>query len=159
MTQDEVRQATGEAIATVEAMIAHLQRLQARFASRFPLTADAVSRWSDEEREQVYALLRLFEQIYDLTGRRLMRGFVTLSGEDASALSMRNLARRIDTLDGIPSAETWLGLTETRDRSAHEYPLDPAREAMTMNLIWDDLAPLLSAASHLIDRIRQDDLL
>ena len=95
MTRDEVQEATREAAQAAEHLAAHLERLHARTDSWFPLTVEALSRWEDEERERLHALLRMFDQLYDLTARQLFRGLLFLSGETVAGLSARNQFRRI----------------------------------------------------------------
>lgn len=159
MTRDDVAAATREAIAACEQLAGHLGRLRARMAGLFPLTEQSFAGWSDEDRERLHALLRMFEQLHDLVGRRLFRGALSLSGEDPAALSARNLVRRLETLGGIASADRWLDLSTTRNLLVHDYPVNARQQADRGNLAWNALANLLAATVRIIDFIRSEDLL
>lgn len=104
-------------------------------------------------------MLRLFEQLYDLASRRLLRGFLLLSGEDPARLSAVNLFRRGEALNAIPSAERWLEIGVTRNILVHDYPTDPERQARTGNLAWDNLDDLRAAVTVLLERLRSEELI
>src|SRR5690606_23508165 len=110
----EVQEATTEAAHAAEALSAHLGRLRGRMHARFPVAPEHLAQWGDEPREQLHAMLRMFEQLFDLTGRKLFRGLLSLSGESFAALSARNQFRRIEAPGAIDSADRWIELAATR---------------------------------------------
>lgn len=159
MRRDETVAATREAMVACEMLSAHLDRLAQRMVADFPLLPPQLQQWPDEQRERLHALLRMFEQLHDLVGRRLFRGALSLSGEDPAGLSARNLNRRLETLGGIADADGWLDLTATRNLLVHDYPVNAAQQADRANRAWRDL-PMLIAATHLIIAfIRSEGLL
>ncbi len=123
MTREDALEATREAAAAATLVVDHLGRMAERLVGLFPLDAEQLAQWDDDPRERLHAFLRLFEQLYDLAGRRLMRGLLLLSGEDPAGLSANNLYRRIEALDDRFSADRWMALGGTRNRLVHEYPI------------------------------------
>ena len=159
MTRDEVQEATAEAVHAAEALSAHLGRLSDRMRARFPIEPDQLARWDDEPREQLHALLRMFEQLFDLTSRKLFRGVLALSGESFVGLSAQNQFRRMEAVGAIDSADRWIELAATRNILVHDYPVNSAAQAARANRAWADLPELLSAARQTIQHLRKEDLL
>lgn len=159
MTLDDIRESTREAVDAVEQLAAHFERVRIRSAADFPLTGEAIAQWEDEPRERLHVMLRMFEQLYDLIGRRLFRGFLLLSGEDAAGLSARNLFRRMEALNGLSSADRWIEIGTTRNLLVHDYPTSAARQAERGNRAWADSDDLLAAAQMVIARLREEQLI
>lgn len=159
MTRDEVQEATAEAARAAEALSAHLDRLCGRIRARFPIEPEHLARWDDEPREQLHALLRMFEQLFDLTSRKLFRGLLALSGESFVALSAQNQFRRIETLGAIDSADRWIELAATRNILVHDYPVHSVAQAARANRAWRDLPELISATRSTLAYLRNEGLL
>lgn len=156
MTREDALDATREAATAAIAVSEHMERLAARLAPLFPLSADRIGEWEDDPRERLHALLRLFEQLYDMTGRRLMRGLLLLSGEDPGGLSANNLFRRVEGLEHAFSADRWMALGITRNQLVHEYPISAALQAGNGNDAWRDLPDLLANVRAVIATLRAE---
>lgn len=148
--------ATREAAEAAITVSDHLTRLSSRMAPHFPLQPETLAAWDDDPRERLHALLRLFEQLYDLTWRRLMRGLLLLSGEDPASLSANNLFRRVEVLSGAFDANQWMALGITRNRLVHEYPFNAALQARNGNDAWRDLPDLLANVRSVVDALRAE---
>lgn len=159
MTRDEVSAATIEAVQAAEELAAHLERLSARMAALLPAEPDALSRWEDDPWERLHALLRMFEQLYDLTSRKLFRGFLFLSGETTAGLSAQNQFRRIEALGGIESADRWIEIGATRNILVHDYPTNVAARAQRANQAWADLPTLIASTRQTIQALRAEKLI
>ena len=159
MTRDDVIEATAEAAVATAQLADHIDRLCARMAAWFPLDAAAIGRWGDEDRERLHALLRMYEQLYDLTARKLFRGYLFLSGETIAGLSMQNQFRRIEALGGLADADRWIELGATRNILAHDYPTRPAAQADRANLAWRDLPVLVAGARQILSLLRSEGLI
>lgn len=147
--REEVREATGEAVAAAEQVMAHLDRLVARISGWFPLDAATLAAWGDDERERLHALLRIFDQLYDLTTRKLYRGLLSLSGERIDGLSAQNQFRRVEALGGA-SADRWIELGATRNLLAHDYPTNAAVQAQRANRAWADVPDLIAGCRKIV---------
>lgn len=159
MTRDEVRAATLEAVQAAEELAAHLERLAGRMSALLPVKAAALSLWDDDPWERLHALLRMFEQLYDLTSRKLFRGFLFLSGETIAGLSAQNQFRRIEALGGIASADRWIEIGATRNILVHDYPTNVTARAQRANQAWADLPVLIAAARQTIQALRAEKLI
>lgn len=153
MTREDALEATREAALAATAVSGHLARMAARLAPLFPLSAAQIADWDDDPRERLHAMLRLFEQLYDLTGRRLMRGLLLVSAEDPGSLSASNLYRRVESLTESFSADRWMALGTTRNKLVHEYPISAALQARNGNDAWRDLADLLAGVNAVLGRL------
>lgn len=127
--------------------------------AHFPIQPSSMSDWDDESWERLHAFLRMFEQLYDLTTRKLFRGLLALSGETIAGLSAQNQFRRIETLDGVASADRWIELGATRNILVHDYPIDPVARAQRANRAWADRPDLVSGTSQVIAKLRSERLL
>lgn len=159
MTRDEVRDATVEAAQAAEQLAAHLERLARRMATLLPADATALSEWDDDPWERLHALLRMFEQLYDLTSRKLFRGLLFLSGETVAALSAQNQFRRVEALGGIESADRWIEIGATRNILVHDYPTNVVARAQRANRAWSDLPVLIAATHQTIMTLRAEKLI
>lgn len=144
MTINDAREATKEAAAAATPVADHLERLTLRLSDHFPLDGHQLSQWSDDPRERLHAFLRLFEQRFDLTSRKIFRGVLTLSGETISNLSLQNQFRRMEALGAIDSAERWIAIGSTRNILVHDYPTNAEAQARRANLAWDDAPDLIA---------------
>jgi len=159
VTRDEVRAATLEAVQAAEDLAAHLERLAGRMAAWLPVEPDTLSRWDDDPWERLHALLRMFEQLYDLTSRKLFRGFLFLSGETIAGLSAQNQFRRVEALGGIESADRWIEIGATRNMLVHDYPTNVTARAQRANQAWADLPTLIAATRQTIQALRAEKLI
>ena len=159
MTRDEVRDATVEAVQAADQLAAHLERLARRMATLLPADATALSGWDDDPWERLHALLRMFEQLYDLTGRKLFRGLLFLSGETIAGLSAQNQFRRVEALGGIDSADRWIEIGATRNILVHDYPTNVVARAQRANRAWSDLPVLIAATRQTIATLRAERLI
>lgn len=159
MTRDDVLAATGEAVVAAQQLADHVERLRGRMDRALPTTGDAIVRWQDEERERLHALLRMFDQLYDLTSRKLFRGLLFLSGETIAGLSAQNQFRRVEALGGIASADRWIEPAATRNVLAHDYPTRPVEQAARANLAWREFIDLIAGTRQTISLLRTEGLI
>ncbi|MFD1613165.1 hypothetical protein ACFSCW_15265 [Sphingomonas tabacisoli] len=159
MNQNEARDATIEAARAAELLAAHVERLSNRLRESFPLNASTIAAWEDDPRERLHALLRMYEQLYDLTSRKLFRGFLTLSNEPLEGVSARNQVRRLEALGAIADASRWFEIGTTRNALVHDYPLDPAAQAERANRAWKELPDLIRTTRGVINAMRAEELI
>ena len=159
MNESEIREATIEAVRATEQLAAHLERLAKRMAHLLPADPTDLSKWEDEPWERLHAFLRMFEQLYDLTARKLFRGLLTMSGETIAGLSAQNQFRRVEALGGIADADRWIEIGATRNILVHDYPTDPVARSGRANRAWRDLPDLLAASRQTIALLRSEKLI
>lgn len=159
MTREEVRDATIEAVQAADALASHLERLAGRMSGLLPTDAEALSRWDDDPWERLHALLRMFEQLFDLTSRKLFRGFLFLSGETIAGLSAQNQFRRMEALGAIESADRWIEIGVTRNILVHDYPTNAVARAQRANRAWSDVPTLIAAARQTTQALHAEKLI
>ena len=159
MRQDEIQEAVSETLVATGYLAGHLGRLTARLKDVFPLTREQIERWSDEERETLHAYLRMFEQLQDIMTRRIFRGILMLQNEDATALSARNLFRRLEKVGALESADAWIEVNKTRNALVHEYLLDFAQLASLANAAWSVTPILLAETARATEYLRHEKLI
>lgn len=155
MTREEVLAATTEAAEAAAQLADHLERLTGRLQAVFPLTAEQLGLWGDEQRETLHALLRMFDQLHDLTSRKLVRGLLFLSGETIAGLSAQNQFRRVEAIGG-PFADDWIALGTVRNLLAHDYPTNPGAQAARANRAWSDAPRLIAAVRRILEVLRTE---
>ena len=64
-------------------------------------------------------------------------------GEDVAGLTPRDVANRMEALGVVADAALWRRINDLRNRLAHEYPLDRARQTLLVNDAFAAIAPLL----------------
>jgi hypothetical protein len=156
---DEIQEAVSETLVATGYLAAHLGRLTVRLKDIFPLTREQIERWDDQERETLHAFLRMFEQLQDIMTRRIFRGILMLQNEDATALSARNMFRRLEKLGAIDSADAWIEVNKTRNALVHEYPLDFAQLATLSNDAWSVTQTLLAETARATEYLRHEKLI
>jgi hypothetical protein len=159
VTLNSEQAATTEAARAAQDLAAHLERLAGRMADLLPIDATELARWDDEPQERLHAFLRMFEQLYDLTARKLFPGYLALSGETIAGLSAQNLFRRVEAIGGIASADRWIEIGVTCNILVHDYPTDPVARAQRANRAWADFPDLVVAARQVIASLKSDKLL
>lgn len=122
-----------------------LRRSLAKVSSLSPFTAQVVAGFDPDQQDTVDAFLKRFEQLADTLGLTLFKGVAILEQEDVARLSRRDLSDLMEKLGAIASADDWGRVTVLRNRLAHGYPADPARQASRLQEALD-LTPVALAA-------------
>lgn len=159
MTDAETKDALGQAIESVQHISQQVQRLAADPRLGMPVTPDTLRHLSDDDAARLHGFLRLFEQLHQLVERRLFRGVLLLSYEDAAKMSVRNMTDRLETLGAIESSDQWREVGRIRNALAHDYPGNFELHAARVNDSHAILAELCSTAGAVIDYIAREHLL
>lgn len=126
MTTDDVRSLKlAQAMREYET---HWMRLNAAFeeARCFgPVDAACFQRLTDAEVKTVDQLLFRFGKLENAMGTRLFSAVLQSLGEWQDDEPFIDRLNRLEKLRIIDRAETWLGLRELRNQSAHAYPDQP----------------------------------
>jgi hypothetical protein len=123
--------------------MARLQHSLRAAATLLPADAARVTALTDIEMERLDALLKRYEQAVDALQNGLFKGIAALSGEDVAALSRRDVADVMERLGALPDAARWTEAVLLRNRLAHDYPMQPERQAARLNAVLERGAWLL----------------
>lgn len=158
MTEAELRSALRDSIASCRIISPRLEQLAADERLAMPLNADTLIALSDDDTARLHGFLRLFEQLHQITERRLFRAILVLSGEDAD-LSTRNMVDRLEKFGAVSDSKVWRQIGVVRNRLAHDYPSDFAAFAAAVNEAFGAHTSLLAATREATDFIERERLL
>ena len=136
-----------------------LDRSSKKLAQHFPLTASTVTALPPDVEDDIDAFLKRFEQLVNAIQDELFKAMAVLGGEEVRGLSRREIAELMERLGALPSAATFRTLVAIRNRIAHVYPEDPARQARNLNEAYSAVADLAAAhvsASRYLERRLQE---
>jgi len=159
VTPADAREVTTEAAVAADRRCAHLRQLVDHVAGTLPVTPEVPAAWNDEPREPMHALLRMFEQLFDLVTRKLFRGFLFPSSEPVAGVSAQNQFRRVEALGGIGSADRWIEIGATRNVLVHVYPVNAAAPAPRVNRAWHDVPALIGGTRTIIAKLRSEGII
>ncbi|HET6518787.1 MAG TPA: hypothetical protein VFG47_03090 [Geminicoccaceae bacterium] len=128
-----------------------LARSLERLAPQFPIGADQVAQLDLEQEDALDALLHRFTNLLALIQDRLFRGVALLEQEVLAGRSKRDLCNLMERFGVVPSAERFSTIAELRNKLAHDYPNDPAKQAERLNDAYNAASELL----RILDRIRE----
>jgi hypothetical protein len=116
-----------------------LQWLRQQLATTIPVTPASLETMPEPTLTMFEALLKKLEQLID-DFRRVTRTVLIVAGEPPIGLNQRQMLDRLESLGAIASAERVIELIKLRNRTAHEYPTDPVRQAKLLNETYDAVA-------------------
>jgi hypothetical protein len=79
-------------------------------------------------------------------------GLALREGEDPRAMSRRDVAELMERLGALSSARQFRDFVAVRNRLAHLYPEDPARQAMNLNAAYEAAPALLQLTERIAAR-------
>ena len=130
------------------------RELEPLFGSVMPFAGHDLADLQLVERTAATAFLKRFEQLQDLIGR-VVRAMSGWEGEDAGAMTHRDLANWLEKRGAVHPAERWMVTVRLRNRLVHEYPIEEAEQILRLNECWS-LMPLLHIVTdHLGDYAEQ----
>jgi hypothetical protein len=119
-----------------------LNRLQAFF----PVDVVGLQGLAPERQDEIDAFLKRFEQLVLTLQDQLFVGLAIREGEDSRELSRQDLAKLMERLRAIPSADDFRLFVGIRNRLARLYPEEPDRQAANLNAAYEAAPRLLDAA-------------
>ncbi|MGH6943618.1 MAG: hypothetical protein ACREH6_05290 [Geminicoccaceae bacterium] len=108
-----------------------------------------------ENEEAIDAFLKRFEQLVATVQDQVFKGIAIAEGEDLRAMSRRDVTERMEQLGVIPSAASFREIVVTRNRLAHVYPDDPARQAAILNAAFARVDDALAATGQITAFVRK----
>lgn len=144
MTMDEASLAW-QALLAAAGCARRLERPQKKLAQRFPMNAATIAALPPETEDDLDAFLKRFEQLVNTLQDEIFKAIAVLGGEDIHGLARREIAELMERLGALPSAATFRTLVAIRNRVAHVYPDDPARQAANLNEAYAAVGDLMSA--------------
>jgi hypothetical protein len=133
-------------LAAMQRCALRLARSLGRLEPYFPIEAARLQELAPEHQDDIDAFLKRFEQLVLTLQDQVFIGLALREGEDPREMSRRDLTELMERLGAVPSASQFRDFVAVRNRLAHLYPDDPARQAANLNAAYQ-AAPLLLRAS------------
>jgi hypothetical protein len=120
-----------------------LQRSVQRLPAFFPIDAGRLQKLPPAKQDDVDASLKRFEQRCSRFRTKCSSDLTIRDGEDPRQISRRDVAELMERLGAIPSAKQFRDFVAVRNRLAHLYSEDPARQAANLNAAYEAAPALL----------------
>ena len=134
-----------QALRSAEGCARRLARSQGKLAAQFPLSPARVTALPPDVEDDLDAFLKRYEQLVNTIQDELFKVVAIVGGEDTRGLARREVAELMDRLGALPAAASFRLLVAIRNRIAHSYPDDPARQAENLNAAYEAVPDLLAA--------------
>lgn len=140
-----------QGIVATQRCAARLRRSLGHLQPILPIDAAGLQNLEPEHQDDIDAFLKRFEQLVLTLQDQVFVGLVRWEGEDPREMSRRDVAELMERLGAIPSARQFRDFV--RNRLAHLYPEDPARQAANLNAAYDAAPQLLRASEQVADLV------
>jgi len=117
----------------------------ARLADFFPVTEPALEALTAEREESIDAYLHRFNNLLSIVQDHLFKSVALVEQEDIADKSKRDQTNLMEKLGAIPSATGFSSLAELRNRLAHHYPNEAAKQVERLNAAWRRGPDLIAA--------------
>lgn len=126
-----------EHLAACARLTERLRQVRAQVAHVMPMTAERVSALNADDHIAVLAFLKIFEQLEDALGRTLKTIAMLMQLGKSERLTPRDVIFRAVALGILNDGKAWADAVRTRNELAHEYPLQPDKQAEQVTKAWD----------------------
>ena len=148
----------GEQVRRLAKLSDGFARVRERLGGLVPIDAVALTDLPVDDETTVLAFLKRFEQFEDALNQTLKLIASAMALGKVERLSGRDVALRVHRLGILDSAETWSLAVHARNELAHEYSLDPEKQARQINLAWET-GPVLEQTWAAMQRFITDERL
>ena len=132
----------------------HMDHALAALHPYLPLTGEQLSALDDEVVQDLDQFVLRFGKLQDAIGTRLLPAVLGYLQEPYEDRPMRDKLNRLEKLGYLERAEEWQELRAIRNRFAHEYPDDPAKNAALLNLAIDASDPLKGLLARIEEKVQ-----
>jgi hypothetical protein len=123
-----------------------------RLGTFFPIDGGRLQALTPERQDDIDAFAKRFEQLVLTLQDQVFVGLALREGEDPREMSRRDVAELMERLGALPSARQFRDFVAVRNRLAHLYPEDPARQAMNLNAAYEAAPTLLQLTERISAR-------
>lgn len=136
-----------------ERHVHHMQHAMRALQPLFPFDEARFAGLTDEQIQDVDQFILRFSKLQDVIGARLFPAILDFLEEPFEARPMLDRLNRLEKLGFLESVERWQYLREVPNRFTHDYPDDPERNAVNLNLAIAAATELLDLMSALYGRL------
>ncbi len=124
-----------------------------------PMSADRLRTLEADADVDVLALLKTYEQFQDALGRTLKTIAILMQLGKDERLQARDVAFRAVALGILVDGKAWADAVRVRNELAHEYPLNPTKQALQINSAWEKCSTLSDTARAIQEFVQREGLL
>jgi hypothetical protein len=158
VTQDQERRLLHDYVETCRRLDTGFQRACDQVAPVMPVTGATIAALPAAVEDHVLSFLKRFEQYADTLNRTLKTISQVLELGRIERLTARDIANRAEKF-GIVDADRWSDAVRTRNALAHEYPLQPDKQAQQVNAAWHARDTLHETFANIDRFVRTEGLL
>ena len=130
-----------------------------RVARLVPISAERMQdKLGPEDHIFILAFLKAYEQLEDTLHRTLKLLAMLMQLGKTERLSPRDVAHRAVSLGIFTDGRAWADAVRVRNTLAHEYPLNPAKQAEQVNSAWAAIPTLLETLEAVHKFVDQEGL-
>lgn len=159
MTRDGEILVLREHLGTCARLRSRLSTVRKRIEHFVPLSAGELKVLDDDDDVNVLAFLKTYEQFEDTLGRTLKTIAMLMKLGQSERLMPRDVANRAVALGLLADGKAWADAVRTRNELAHEYPLNPVKQAAQINAAWEKSETLIVTEQAIIDFVDRERLL
>lgn len=148
-----------EHLETCDRLAASLRKARGRVEALMPISAEQVRSLDDDAHIDVLAFLKTYEQFEDALGRTLKTIAMLMQFGKTERLQPRDVAHRAVALGILEDGKAWADAVRVRNELAHEYFLNPGKQAGQINAAWDKSATLFATARAVAEFVERERLL
>jgi hypothetical protein len=148
-----------EHLSTCQLLARRLHEVRALLEARMPINAAAVRELESASHIYVLGFLKTFEQFEEALARTLKTIAMLLQFGRIERMTARDVALRAVSLGIILDGKAWADAVRVRNALAHEYPLNPGKQAEQVNAAWEHSATLFRTVDEIEQFVERERLL
>ena len=133
MTKDAYRRLVADAVSGGHQTGKRLRETLTELEPKLPFDASVIDRLSPIERFMVDSLLLQYGNMVAIVQDQLVRGLLLVAEGRLETRNREAQRLRAEQLGIIPAGLGFAAMAEARNRVAHHYPDDPAKQALAIN--------------------------
>ena len=139
-----------------ERHVHHMKHAMRALQPLLPFDEARFAGLTDEQIQDVDQFILRFSKLQDVIGARLFPAILDFLEEPFETRPMLDKLNRLEKLGFLESVERWQYLREVRNRFTHDYPDDPERNAVNLNLAIAVATELLALMGALYGRLADE---
>lgn len=159
MTRDAEVLILREHLAVVARLCERMTWVRDEIGGLMPMTAERLRSLGTKDDVSVLAFLKTYEQFEEALGRTLKTIAMMMRFGERERLQPRDVAYRAVALGIFDDGKRWADAVRVRNELAHEYPLQPEKQAHQVNAAWEKSETLFATATAINAFVERERLL
>lgn len=120
------------------------------------MTAEGFEHLSDAQVQTLDQFILRFTKLQDAMGTRVFPAVLEYLQEPYEERPMLDKLNRLEKLGYLESAEAWQNIRNTRNKFAHDYPDDGAKNAALINVACDAAIAMYDMLARIETKLKTD---